>query len=549
MERVFGMATFREGQAMKYGILAATLARTDSTNSDSSGYFQRTLQAGVYDVEFSRVGYVTFVLEDHILFYDSTLSSVTLTGGISGNQSGNFGPGSFDVLDTLWVPVGQAWTLAAGTQLFFRPGVPLIVNGTLLAEGTSEDSIVLAPRIDLADSAWGGLHFTLLSESSRLEYCRIEGARGPFIPQYPLNEVVGAISSYSSSPIFEHCSIRGNYLAHYGGGAFCVGGAPEFRECEFSENAAFYGSALALFGTEAVVENCTFWDNWTATILLTGGGSPQITGCSIASNDTGISNAGSHAIIDRCVVHALTALVSSGGHPSITRTTLIGATALNSGTPLVNSSILVDAIPGDLTCLTLGADVIANVSYSVIVCASGFPVISWSSGSPAIGIKAFANANGDSCDTYYNIFLDPQFVDLAAGDYHLTAGSPCIDAGDPDLPYDPDGTVADMGAFYFDQLPVTEDGHNMLCPYELAQNYPNPFNARTRITFELAQAGEVSLDVFDITGRLVRTLANGRMAAGTHEVSLDARDLPSGVYVYRLAAGDVVEAKKMVLIK
>jgi len=106
-----------------------------------------------------------------------------------------------------------------------------------------------------------------------------------------------------------------------------------------------------------------------------------------------------------------------------------------------------------------------------------------------------------------------------------------------------------MGAFYFNQLGVRESGRIAMRPYALSQNYPNPFNAQTRIAFELARAGEVTLEVFDITGRLVRRLVDGRIAEGTHEISLDARDLPSGVYVYRLAAGEVIEAKKMILIR
>jgi hypothetical protein len=61
------------------------------------------------------------------------------------------------------------------------------------------------------------------------------------------------------------------------------------------------------------------------------------------------------------------------------------------------------------------------------------------------------NANSDSCDTFYNIYLDPLFVDFNGGDYHLTEESPCIDAGDPAFALDPDGTITDMGAFYYDQ--------------------------------------------------------------------------------------------------
>jgi hypothetical protein len=65
------------------------------------------------------------------------------------------------------------------------------------------------------------------------------------------------------------------------------------------------------------------------------------------------------------------------------------------------------------------------------------------------------NANGDSCDTYFNIFLDPVFVDSA--DFHLQVGSPCIDAGDPTSPLDPDSTIADIGAYYFHQNSAPPD--------------------------------------------------------------------------------------------
>ena len=68
-----------------------------------------------------------------------------------------------------------------------------------------------------------------------------------------------------------------------------------------------------------------------------------------------------------------------------------------------------------------------------------------------LGTIIGVNANGDPCDRSYNIFLDPLFVDPFNGDYHLQANSPCIDAGDPTSPPDPDFTVADIGAFYYDQ--------------------------------------------------------------------------------------------------
>jgi photosystem II stability/assembly factor-like uncharacterized protein len=83
----------------------------------------------------------------------------------------------------------------------------------------------------------------------------------------------------------------------------------------------------------------------------------------------------------------------------------------------------------------------------------------------------------------------------------------------------------------------------------LNQNYPNPFNPSTVINFELNSTGEVLLQVFDLLGREVATLVNSRVTAGSHSVNFDASRLSSGVYVYRLQAGNQVMSRKMVLLK
>ncbi|MFQ5869184.1 MAG: T9SS type A sorting domain-containing protein [Candidatus Zixiibacteriota bacterium] len=84
---------------------------------------------------------------------------------------------------------------------------------------------------------------------------------------------------------------------------------------------------------------------------------------------------------------------------------------------------------------------------------------------------------------------------------------------------------------------------------ELHQNYPNPFNATTNISLDLAEAGNVSVKVYDITGRLVITLLEGYKDAGNQVVAWDASNVASGVYFYRLVAGDYVATKSMNLLK
>jgi hypothetical protein len=88
----------------------------------------------------------------------------------------------------------------------------------------------------------------------------------------------------------------------------------------------------------------------------------------------------------------------------------------------------------------------------------------------------------------------------------------------------------------------------------LSQNVPNPFNPKTDIRFQLGHAGAVKLEVFDVQGRLIKTLADGSMSAGDHLVTWDGTDrsglkAPSGLYFYKLAANGKSETKKMVMLK
>ncbi len=90
--------------------------------------------------------------------------------------------------------------------------------------------------------------------------------------------------------------------------------------------------------------------------------------------------------------------------------------------------------------------------------------------------------------------------------------------------------------------------------FELSQNFPNPFNPETRISFQLRQPGVVELSVFNVTGEKVRTLISAPLPAGEHTVSWDGKDasggnLASGVYMYRLKAGNHESAKTMLLLK
>ena len=85
--------------------------------------------------------------------------------------------------------------------------------------------------------------------------------------------------------------------------------------------------------------------------------------------------------------------------------------------------------------------------------------------------------------------------------------------------------------------------------FSLEQNYPNPFNPTTNIKFQIADFGSVSLKIYDVLGNEVAQLVNEEKEAGTYNYNWDASNLTSGIYFYKLQAGDFTQTKKMILLK
>ena len=149
----------------------------------------------------------------------------------------------------------------------------------------------------------------------------------------------------------------------------------------------------------------------------------------------------------------------------------------------------------------------------------------------------FVDGPGEMAD-----FIDQQ----AAGDWTLHVA---------DQQFGALGTQRGWGL----NLLVKSDGvsatDNLLPPAtRLMGNSPNPFNPRTSIAFELAAAGAVRLDIYDVRGRIVRHLADRQFIAGRNEVVWDGRDnsggeTASGMYFYRLTAGGYQETSKMLLVR
>lgn len=96
---------------------------------------------------------------------------------------------------------------------------------------------------------------------------------------------------------------------------------------------------------------------------------------------------------------------------------------------------------------------------------------------------------------------------------------------------------------------ITQIGSNVPKDFGLSQNYPNPFNPTTKIKFEVPKNTNVKIEVFNNLGQVVKVLHDGFTNAGYYETDFNASSLNSGIYYYRMTAGQYVQTKKMVLVK
>ena len=136
-------------------------------------------------------------------------------------------------------------------------------------------------------------------------------------------------------------------------------------------------------------------------------------------------------------------------------------------------------------------------------------------------------------DVTYDIAVDPSGAAIYTAGYS-----------------DGNGTQSDGLVIKYSQLTGVQNTINEIPEtFSLSQNYPNPFNPSTKIQFNLPESGNVKLEVFDITGRMVRTLVNSSFNAGTHSVNFNAGNISAGVYYYRISYNGLSEVRKMVLIK
>ncbi len=209
-----------------------------------------------------------------------------------------------------------------------------------------------------------------------------------------------------------------------------------------------------------------------------------------------------------------------------------GATYQCGGNLCASADAYVDVTGGGLS-LPVSVDNAGDYTVKLVYMAIG-------GGDPTADL----NVNGSLVTNQVFSGADSVFNEVTISGVTMTAGSNTLEVNNVS------GSLALDRADLFVLSEVTSiEPPSLPDGFELSQNYPNPFNPSTRINYSIPQATNVQLTVFNILGQKVATLVDGRQFAGSHIVTFDAKSLASGVYFYRLKAGEMMHQRRMTLIK
>jgi hypothetical protein len=414
----------------------------------------------------------------------------------------------YNVVGEIRVPPESALVIEPGVVVNFQGHYKFIVDSlaTLYAVGTVMDSIYFTTE-DTA-TGWNGVRFMGADRKSRIMYSRLEFGR--VTGTWP--DVNGAaILCYYCSPKIKNNTIIHN-TARRGGGICCYTSSPKISNNTITGNSALWGGGICcLERSSPTISNNTI----TANVAReAGGGIYCRSDCNPIINSNTLSGN----------------LAEEGG----------GVYCMHSGPTIINSILWGDA-------------------------ARNGPEIYVESGNPAVTY----------CDVQRgwpgegNLNVHPLFRESQAGDFHLMASycgdpynSPCIDAGHPDSLdavldcFHGLGTDrSDIGSYGGNNsgwpTDVEDSEGGLFAPREflLHQNYPNPFNATTTIRYQLPVNALVKLEVYNLLGQKVATLVSGKERAAYRSVIWEASEVSSGIYFYRLTAGDFTDTRRMMLVK
>ena len=492
-------------------------------------------------------------LADTVVIYSSVGNvrvpiDLTIGFAVSGTVSGVWEPDEVFVNGDVLVPASQTLRILPGTRVTFLGHYKLDVQGQLVAEGNEERRIQFCAQDPII--GWKGIRFESIAstDTSRITYCTLTNGRNRGTD---LERDGGAICVRNFSRlVIERCIIEGNDAGGYAGGGIYVGN----------------GSSIAIRNN--TIRNNTALDG--GAVYVTQNSHPSIIGNVIVGNhgnDAGGINVAynSNPLIANNLLEGNRGAwggafrIWSESNPRVYNNTVINNSAEEGGGFFVDyyaQPELVNNIINRNTAARMGPQIrignFASPSFYNNLIDNGLDGI----GMDSTGVPHFVFSN--------NIDKDPVYAIANGNDYYLGASSPCRNGGREDIgvseltcsndlmgnPRVAEGRI-DIGAYEYNPDIINSAGPVSEIPREftLCQNYPNPFNPSTNIRYGVPKRTHVLLTIYNMVGQKVVELVNGDCEAGYHIARLNASRIASGVYFYRLVAGDFTQTRSLVLVK
>ena len=519
--------------------------------------------------------------------YDPSFHTDIPAGNVSGTWTIANSP--YHVLGEITIPDGETLSIEPGVEVVFMGHHKFNVQGRLLAVGSQHDPILFTAEDKTA--GWHGVRFINTpgtNDTSKIVHCSFKYGKANTGSGY--DRCGGAIfirgvdKVFVSSSLFEYNMTSGEVGSTGGPGVCIFYGSPTVTKSTFIHNDGTLGSAGAIkvdFTSNAVISNNIISNNTSSWGTIICGyqsdNQPTISG-NIISNNVATVAAGGILIYSSAKPRIENNIIFNNQAPSGG-----GIYCLTNANPvLINNTIAYNSAGsgGGIYYDSNSDGICINNILFGNTASTGNQVYLLDNASDPIfaycdiqnGVNGFGGSgSGSNYSGLYenNIDSDPLFLPVPVGKYILSNYSQCIGAGIDSIeiagdwyqapPFciminprpSPSGTMPDIGACENTLGSPTDVGQELVTPTEfaLSQNYPNPFNPSTTISWQSPVSSQITLKVYDLLGNEIAILVDENKPAGKYEVEFNASSLTSGVYFYQLKAGNIIQTRKMILIR
>lgn len=467
-------------------------------------------------------------------------SQTSVSGNVEGVWEATGNP--YLVVGDVIIPANHFLTITAGVEVRFTGDFSITVQGGMCAYGTSEDSVRFIAHVGQTPGLWKYIKYDhAWGDSTILRYCHIEsGERAVWVNACSVTIDNSLIKNQETSPIRGQDAVITMALCDItnsgGSGISLDNSSVNLLECNITYHSGSSGNGISAGGSGTIEINGGSISHNSGS----GIDGFQITGCSLLNVEIADNHSKGISLVQAgqlgasgCIIH------DNENHAVFLNSTVLTARQLTISS---NAGYGVFSFGGSI-----------QVSSSIVDRNDMWGFFCQSSPSNLQYNDAYMNFAGNysGCTAGTgSITEDPQYLTYTNRDFHLQESSPCIDAGSPNDPLDPDGTRADMGALYFHQNPVAPRGTTpQASSFQIAAAYPNPFNPALTLNVQAAKSSPASVQAWSVNGGFVALIWRGNLRPGRNDIVWSAVDIPSGNYIIRLLAGMESDARICTLVK